>query len=873
MANLNKETKSNRLLQSLRYTIAIGDGQEAFTNVLDLNATEIYTQEFLIPTSSLPYSQSSQDGEIVSSSIADPSYSPEVSILKYYWRLELTPSTIVTDGKSQTWFTLSPPQTNVNPQLVNSNQLTNWVSNKYYDPAFPTRNTEGNDPGYRIIILSGSSGGTAANAEPIDGTLYQFDYKTGVLNFYSSSQSPSEGDKLYITAYRYIGQTLDTFISEGGGGGGTPGTSGTSGTTGTSGTSGTSGTTGTSGTSGTTGTSGTSGTSGTTGTSGTSGTTGTSGTSGTTGTSGTSGTTGTSGTSGTTGTSGTSGTTGTSGTSGTTGTSGTSGTTGTSGTSGTTGTSGTWGTTGTSGTSGTTGTSGTSGTTGTSGTSGTTGTSGTSGTTGTSGTSGTTGTSGTSGTTGTSGTSGTTGTSGTSGTTGTSGTSGTTGTSGTSGTTGTSGTSGTTGTSGTSGTSISLTVVSGSIEGTGIERLEISGSGNLIVNSPTASINIEGGGNTTQYQTGSGTTIDLGLLKIYDFDDNVFVTSDPNTGQLTLQFGTAPDPTVSLSSTGFNTDRFSLQTDDFTISNNFEFVGTFISASFTTESSPGVYELISETTDENDDPFNVSIGPSQTGLQKTLSSGSHTVRGTIRITNALGEIKTAQSDLSLTLNKVSPSTPTLTVEWNNFYGGTDYISSPTGNGNSNVEFGITGSVTASISLGTANGWYNGSVTGPISKEFLTYYDYPSNITLTQTYNSDGNGDPSNNSQSKIKSFTRIASLRYGLSTSSSLTADELIDLESWITGNGIEDGQINFGTTTSGGINNTQITLDLSGDDAYVYIVYDKDVSNLTQLIQSNQNILDQFESPSTPTNSEFKYYRSTNKLISPTTFEATLII
>ncbi len=55
--------------------------------------------------------------------------------------------------------------------------------------------------------------------------------------------------------------------------------------------------------------------------------------------------------------------------------------------------------------------------------------------------------------------------------------------------------------------------------------------------------------------------------------------------------------------------------------------------------------------------------------------------------------------------------------------------------------------------------------------------------------------------------------------------------------------------------------------------MYDKDVNNLTQLIQNNQDVLSSFNSPITPTNSEFKYYRSINKLISPTTFEATLII
>ena len=56
----SKTIKSNRLLQSLRYTMAAQDNQEAFTKVLDLNAGEIYTQENHIPSSSLPYSGSTQ---------------------------------------------------------------------------------------------------------------------------------------------------------------------------------------------------------------------------------------------------------------------------------------------------------------------------------------------------------------------------------------------------------------------------------------------------------------------------------------------------------------------------------------------------------------------------------------------------------------------------------------------------------------------------------------------------------------------------------------------------------------------------------------------------------------------------------------------
>tara|TARA_Y100001972_G_C7662263_1_gene334222 strand:+ start:825 stop:2759 length:1935 start_codon:yes stop_codon:yes gene_type:complete len=54
----------------------------------------------------------------------------------------------------------------------------------------------------------------------------------------------------------------------------------------------------------------------------------------------------------------------------------------------------------------------------------------------------------------------------------------------------------------------------------------------------------------TQYQTGSTAQEDLLNLKILNFDNEVFVTSDPVTGQLTLQFGEASLPTVALQFVG-----------------------------------------------------------------------------------------------------------------------------------------------------------------------------------------------------------------------------------------------------------------------------------------------------------------------------------
>ncbi len=62
---INQEKKSNRLLSSRRFTSAdLNTAQEAFTEVLDLQASEIYTQGNLIPSTGLPYSGSTQSGNI-----------------------------------------------------------------------------------------------------------------------------------------------------------------------------------------------------------------------------------------------------------------------------------------------------------------------------------------------------------------------------------------------------------------------------------------------------------------------------------------------------------------------------------------------------------------------------------------------------------------------------------------------------------------------------------------------------------------------------------------------------------------------------------------------------------------------------------------
>jgi len=187
----SKEIKSNRILQGRRYTQALTDGNEAFTQVLDLSANEIYSQQNLLPTSSLPYSGSSQNGQTITVS--------GETILKYWYRLQLTPGPS-SGGLSSAWFMISPPTASaITNQVIQPGQLTNFISNKYITPAKANQTAEtAGDVGY-TVVLRDSTG-------PVTDQDFQFDYKMGVLNFEGAGKSTS--NPLYLTAYQYIGKTL-----------------------------------------------------------------------------------------------------------------------------------------------------------------------------------------------------------------------------------------------------------------------------------------------------------------------------------------------------------------------------------------------------------------------------------------------------------------------------------------------------------------------------------------------------------------------------------------------------------------------------------------------------------------------------------------
>jgi len=193
---IDSTKKSSRFLQGRRYTHdTFTDAQEAFTSVLDINANEIYTDQALIPSSSLPFSGSAQSGSIYSVG--------GQNVMKYWYRQKMTKSNL----NNEVWFFLNPTGSvsGIGAQLIDTNQQVNFLSPKYSVSSLSNANTEDTPPGYGVKVLVDATQQSTNN--------YAFDYKTGVLEFSSSAVAPTEGQLVYITAYQYVGRTLSNYTS------------------------------------------------------------------------------------------------------------------------------------------------------------------------------------------------------------------------------------------------------------------------------------------------------------------------------------------------------------------------------------------------------------------------------------------------------------------------------------------------------------------------------------------------------------------------------------------------------------------------------------------------------------------------------------
>jgi hypothetical protein len=203
MAALDKEKKSSRLLASRRYTHeTLSAAQESFTNVLDLQAAEIYTQAGYLPSSELPFSGSSQQAatHTVSGS----------GVLKYWYRHRLTKS----NTNNEVWFFLSPTGSNsgIGAQLIDNNQQVNFVSPKYSVSALATSTTEDSTPGYLATLLKStansitgsdfiwkSTGGEMLVNDNSDALMFKIENKMVVLGAVEGAPPTATAGGLYFS--------------------------------------------------------------------------------------------------------------------------------------------------------------------------------------------------------------------------------------------------------------------------------------------------------------------------------------------------------------------------------------------------------------------------------------------------------------------------------------------------------------------------------------------------------------------------------------------------------------------------------------------------------------------------------------------------
>ena len=212
----NSADRSERILQSRRFTTdQIGTPAEAFTQVLDLGVSEIYLDTQYIPTGSsqLFFSGSSGANLITSASVVDPTINSDLPILKYWYRQKLWRGKNA--GREVYFFRQSePPALDsqvFSDSVIESDQVTNFISPKYILPAQAGRVTENTLPnltGYKVTVYKSTSATAGGITEAaVTDDRFVFDYKTGVLSWIDG-QAPASNQYVYMTAYQYVGRTI-----------------------------------------------------------------------------------------------------------------------------------------------------------------------------------------------------------------------------------------------------------------------------------------------------------------------------------------------------------------------------------------------------------------------------------------------------------------------------------------------------------------------------------------------------------------------------------------------------------------------------------------------------------------------------------------
>ena len=370
-----------------------------------------------------------------------------------------------------------------------------------------------------------------------------------------------------------------------------------------------------------------------------------------------------------------------------------------------------------------------------------------------------------------------------------------------------------------------------------------------------------GGDTETGLRFWSGTRAEYNVLDVADeiYDDVTYIITDeiPGAGEIgTNVVANAPNPTEHLvtlevdnvvyqissgalpatapsnltrSSSGFNVNRFDLQTDDYTITGGWSLNNATIQSLTLTNGTSTETVTVSETSTA----FSYSVDSSS---PSSFRAGNQSITYTLNYTESDGTTGSITSaTLNLTLNKTLPTSPSLSVSSSGFTLGTT---------SNRIEQGDAGTLTATGSAGSLNGWevttiytitpsasvtVSASDTNNITFNASVVYGSPSGAnSTTRTYTANA---------SQV-TFTKIKSLRWGQSASPSIDQAFIEDFSNWNGGVSSTTMQILKGTISpSNYMYNTII--DTTGNS--FYLVYSSGSPVLTMININGFNQLSQY--------------------------------
>lgn len=345
----------------------------------------------------------------------------------------------------------------------------------------------------------------------------------------------------------------------------------------------------------------------------------------------------------------------------------------------------------------------------------------------------------------------------------------------------------------------------------------------------------------------SGSNPLINSIEVADFDNNVAVTYVG--GNLKFIFGTplVPSaPAISFNST-FDTNRFNLQTDNYTATATWAVGGYSLVRASMVDLSTGTE--VASTTSGTSLPFN------------TTTTGSQSYRIAVTASSPLdGSTNIQTATVTGTLSKGAPSnpviTPTATVQL--------------GSTSNQIESGATGSISFTAAYGASdNGWEKVSLVSSSNSPITVTAGNTPSATLTANYQSPAgtNSPTATTSTGDSFSYSRITSLRFGASSTSSFSPTQLQDLALWDTTLGGSIGTIRKGTTNPSGQTITINTVDTVGG-SYLYIIYSG--SPLSTIVQNLQNVTNNFTTYVTGSSPEYRVYRSNGLVYGTTTLSLT---